>query len=112
VKHPLARFVLRAAGLALVVGLVQVTTGAQDRLRTMPGYAQFQKVSAEIPGAVKLGSLAVTWSPDGKSLEYTRDGKRYTYDVGRAGRSAVVSSTLPNHRTARSRRSIARVTST
>jgi dipeptidyl-peptidase 4 len=87
VKHRLARFVLRAAGLALVVGLVQVTTGAQDRLRTMPGYAQFQKVSAEIPGAVKLGSLAVTWSPDGKSLEYTRDGKRYTYDV--ASRTAT-----------------------
>src|SRR5690349_12135616 len=38
---------------------------AQDRLKAMPGYEQFQKMSREIPGSVKLGSLAVQWKEDG-----------------------------------------------
>jgi dipeptidyl-peptidase-4 len=81
-------FLGRRAAIAapLVVALFQVTSGAQDRLRTMPGYQQYQKVSQEIPGALKLGSLSVTWSADGRSFDYTRDGKRYRYDV--AARSA------------------------
>ena len=29
----------------------------------MPGYQQYLKVSQEIPGAIKLGALGVTWSP-------------------------------------------------
>lgn len=54
---------------------------AQDRLKAMPGYEQFQKMSREIPGSVKLGSLAVQWKEDGSSFEYAWDGKRYHYDL-------------------------------
>ena len=50
------------------------------RLQTMPGYAQFQKISQEGRDAVRSGALTVTWK-DGKTFEYTRDGKRYSYDV-------------------------------
>ena len=32
-------------------------------------------------GAVKLGSVAVTWSPDGASFDYAKDGKWYRFDV-------------------------------
>jgi len=82
VKHRFPSLVSRASIAApLTVCLLQVSTGAQDRLKTMPGYQQYQKVSQEIPGAVKLGSVGVTWSPDGKSFDYTNDGKRYRYDV-------------------------------
>ncbi|HEV3141756.1 MAG TPA: hypothetical protein VGY57_14625, partial [Vicinamibacterales bacterium] len=54
---------------------------AQDRLKTMPGHEQSQKISAQIPTAIKSGALAATWAGDSKSIEYTRDGKRYRYDV-------------------------------
>jgi dipeptidyl-peptidase 4 len=82
VKHRLsvARFVPLAILLG-AIGLLQVSTAAQDRLKTMPGYPQYQKMSLLIPGAVKLGSLGVTWNPDGRSFEYSNDGKRFRFDV-------------------------------
>jgi dipeptidyl-peptidase-4 len=74
--------ILVRAGLALMlaVGALHATAGAQDRLKTMPGYAQYQKMSRQLPGAVKSGALGVTWK-DGKTFDYTRDGKLYRYDV-------------------------------
>jgi hypothetical protein len=72
VKHRLpsvVRLALPAAPLAVALALLQVPTAAQDRLKTMPGYQQYQKMLQAIPGAVKLGSLGVTWSPDGKSFD-------------------------------------------
>ena len=54
---------------------------AQDRLRSMPGYQQYQKMRGQIPGSVKLGELTVTWIDDGKAFEYRKDGKRYRYDI-------------------------------
>src|SRR5882724_3964771 len=53
----------------------------QDRLKTMPGYEQYQKMRSRIAGSVKLGSLPVTWLEDGKAFEYRKDGKRYRFDV-------------------------------
>jgi len=54
---------------------------AQDRLKTMPGYEQFQKMSKEIPGSVKMGRLSVTWKDGGQAFEYARDNKRYRFDI-------------------------------
>src|SRR5262245_19826323 len=65
-----------AAALAIGVPLV-----AQDRLKSMPGYDQYQKMAREIPGSVKLGSLNVRWKEDGSSFEYAWNGKRYVFDV-------------------------------
>ena len=50
------------AGIALSFGLVgvalfHVATSAQDRLKTMPGYAQYQKASAQ-PSLVPRRTLA------------------------------------------------------
>ena len=70
--------------LVCALGAVAIVTfplEAQDRLKAMPGYEQFQKMSREIPGSVKLGSLSVQWKDDGSSFEYAWDGKRYRYDV-------------------------------
>src|SRR5438093_25602 len=53
----------------------------QDRLKTMPGYARYQKLAAESTNAVKLGSLIVIWQDDGKALEYEKDEKRYRFDI-------------------------------
>ena len=69
-----------AAGVALVAGAFQVTAGAQDRLKTMPGYDQYDRVGRAIPTAVKPGALSVTWK-SAATFEYVRDGKLYRYDV-------------------------------
>ncbi|HJR60962.1 MAG TPA: hypothetical protein VJ813_16245, partial [Vicinamibacterales bacterium] len=54
-------FVRTATAVALGAALLQLTSSAQSRLPTMPGYAQFQKVTAESRDAVKSGALNVTW---------------------------------------------------
>ena len=63
-------FLLSAVTLAL----------AQDRLKTMPGYEQHEKMSGQIAGSVKLGALIVTWK-DANTFEYAHDGKQWRYDV-------------------------------
>src|SRR5262249_7589859 len=65
------------------------TASAQDRLKTMPGYEQFQKMNPQIRGSVKLGSLSVTWKDDGKAFEYRKDGKSYRYDIA-AGKATEI----------------------
>ena len=54
---------------------------AQDRLKSMPGYERYQEVGKKIAGSVKLGSLSVHWSDDGKSFEYQKDGKKWLFDI-------------------------------
>ncbi|HEY9231979.1 MAG TPA: DPP IV N-terminal domain-containing protein, partial [Blastocatellia bacterium] len=67
--------------LLITTGLLAVPSGAQDRLKTMPGYEQYQRLSKEIPGAVKSGSVAVKWQDGGKAFTYQKDGKSYRYDI-------------------------------
>jgi dipeptidyl-peptidase 4 len=75
---------MRRTDLVVLVALVvlAVTMTAQDRLKTMPGFDQYQKMSKETTGAVKSGSLSVTWK-DPLTFEYTRDNKVYRYDVAK-----------------------------
>ena len=70
---------VRAGAMALA--MVAGTAMAQDRLKTMPGYDQYQAMSRQIPGSVEMGSLSVTWVEDGKAFEYRKDGKTYRYDL-------------------------------
>src|SRR5687768_14607655 len=46
----------------------------------MPGYERYQQISTESRDAVKTGALTVTWTQPA-AFEYTRDGKRYRFDV-------------------------------
>src|SRR5258706_12215995 len=78
---------------ALVTAVLLAPLGAQDRLKYMPGYDQYQKMSREIPGSVKLGSINAQWKDDGSSFEYTFDGKRYRFDV--AAKQATVIGDAP-----------------
>jgi dipeptidyl-peptidase-4 len=76
---------LRGKAVAIVLittfAILPLTSSAQDRLKTMPGYDQFQRVSVEIPGSVKSGTLSVKWVDGGKALTYQKDGKAYRYDI-------------------------------
>jgi dipeptidyl-peptidase-4 len=80
------RFTVIAA--ALSAGLLQIDTAAQDRLKTMPGYAQYQRIAPQIAGAMKSGAVTPAWSADARNFEYAFDGKRYRYDI--ATRQAAV----------------------
>lgn len=81
--------------IALICGLIGPPSGshAQDRLKTMPGYEQYQKMSKEIPGSVKSGTLAVKWQDGGKSFDYSKDGKPFHYDI--ATRTATETGNAP-----------------
>ncbi len=73
----------RAAFVPLAIfALFSATTGAQDRLKTMPGYEQYLKTSKEVSTAVKPGSLSATWT-NPTTFEYARDGKLFRYDVAK-----------------------------
>ncbi len=65
----------------LTVAVCLMPVGAQDRLKTMPGYDQFQKMATQIQGSVKPGTLQVKWLDGGKAFEFRRDGKNFRYDV-------------------------------
>ncbi len=70
------RFFL-AAALAATISVSQ----AQDKLKNMPGYEQYQKISPQIYSSVKSGALSAKWNEDGSSFEYSQDGKLYRYDI-------------------------------
>jgi dipeptidyl-peptidase-4 len=80
--------------VVIASGVGSQTAVAQDRLPSMPGYAQYQKMSRALPGAVKPGALAVTWTDGGRAFEYRWDEKTYRYDVG-AGKAEVVPGNQP-----------------
>ena len=83
---PFRRVVTALACGTLAVLAWDVSTSAQDRLKTMPGYAQYQKMSAQLGGAVRLAAVSGTWSADSSGFDYVFDGKRYRFDA--ASRSA------------------------
>lgn len=80
-KKKIERFARRFVCGVLAVAVCLMPVGAQDRLKTMPGYDQFQKMAAQIQGSVKSGALQVKWLDGGKAFEFRRDGKNYRYDV-------------------------------
>ncbi|RPJ81899.1 MAG: S9 family peptidase, partial [Acidobacteria bacterium] len=92
----------------LCIGLLTCGISAQDRLKTMPGYEQYQRMVKEINGAVKSGALAVTWKDGGKAFEYTRDGKTYRYDVAAAKAMEIGQAIEPQGRMPAMRQGLAR----
>jgi len=77
------------------VAILSAAVGAQDRLKTMPGYEQYLRMSKEIPNAIKMGNLSVAWKDDGKAFEYTRDGKTWRFDVATKAVTEVTGAEAP-----------------
>jgi dipeptidyl-peptidase-4 len=82
-------FVRTALAVTLAGGLISVGIRAQDRLKGLPGYEQYQKISGQLAGAVRSGQVNGNWSADSKSLEYVHDGKRYRFDVATRGTTEI-----------------------
>lgn len=79
------KFILTiAATLASVV-----MTQAQDKLKNMPGYEQYQKMAPQIYSSVKSGAIAADWNEDGSSFEYVQSGKLFRYDVKKKSTTEV-----------------------
>jgi dipeptidyl-peptidase-4 len=71
-RHGLA---IALFGVCVLSGIAPTNTRAQDRLKTMPGYEQYQKMSREIPGSVKPGLLSVVWKDGGQALNIAKRAK-------------------------------------
>lgn len=84
---PFLRFIVALLLLAVVAPGEGV---AQDRLRSMPGYENFQRVGRQIRGSVVSGALTVSWADDGQSFTYRTDGRTYRYDL-RSGQATQLS---------------------
>jgi dipeptidyl-peptidase 4 len=69
------------ASLVALACLSLPFVNAQDRLKSMPGNDQYEKMSKLIPTSVKFGALNVSWKDGGKTFEYQRDGFQYRYDI-------------------------------
>src|SRR5438128_580403 len=78
--------------LGFLLASTPVSSLAQDRLKTMPGYERYQKMSREMTNAAKLGTLSVTWKDGGKAFEFQRDGKRFRYDIASLKATEVTNS--------------------
>ena len=61
--------------------LLPLSLAAQDRLKSMPGYEQAQRVARDGPTAVRGGAPTVSWLDDSQAFEYEREGRHYRYDV-------------------------------
>jgi dipeptidyl-peptidase 4 len=68
-------------GLAALALAIAPAGFAQSRIRTMPGYENWAKISPQISDSVKLGSITATWAEDSKSFDYAFDGKRWRFDL-------------------------------
>jgi len=66
---------------ALALASAAAVLPAQDRLKSMPGYARYQEVGKKIQGTLKSGSISVKWVDEGKSLECKLDGKDQRLDL-------------------------------
>ncbi|MEK0430737.1 MAG: hypothetical protein RL139_541, partial [Gemmatimonadota bacterium] len=67
--------------LPLVLLLAPSALLAQDRLREMPGYAQYAANAPRLASSIVSGAVTPQWAEDSRSFEFQREGKRYRFDL-------------------------------
>ena len=89
----IVRLVLAAALLATL----PLSGVAQDRLKTMPGYDQYQRMSPLMTAqALRLATPAANWTSDGKAIEYEdANGKWHTETASGSDRPETEVKVLP-----------------
>ncbi|HEX6132677.1 MAG TPA: DPP IV N-terminal domain-containing protein [Longimicrobiales bacterium] len=75
------RAALRAFTAVAAVGLLAAQAAAQDRLRAMPGYEQYQRMAGQMQGAARLGAVTAEWLEDGSAFDYLKDGRQWRYTI-------------------------------
>lgn len=74
---------------ACLLAVLSSASFAQDRLKSMPGHEQYEKLSREMLTAFRPPAGGVTWKDGGKAFEYRSDGRVYRYDLA-AGKAEVI----------------------
>ena len=72
---------LRPIPLALVLLCSVSSSEAQNRLKSMPAYKHYERMSREIPQSIKSGALSVTWTNQGEAFIYRKNDKTYLLDI-------------------------------
>jgi hypothetical protein len=72
---------LTLPALLILLVITGINAIAQDRLPSMPGYDQYKKMSTEIRGAVKNDWRFLDWNADGKTFNYMKGAKTFTYTI-------------------------------
>ena len=69
----------------LLIGVFFVVTPlkAQQWIKSMPGYENYIKMAPKIRGSVVSGRISVNWADDGKSFDYSLNGKYYRFDINK-----------------------------
>ncbi len=67
--------------VALALLLVPVAGHAQDRLKSYPGYENYQRALSQRSGLVTGHLTGIMWTPDATAFTYNMDGKNYRYDM-------------------------------
>jgi dipeptidyl-peptidase-4 len=84
--------------LRWIVLLLPLSLAAQDRLKSIPGYEQAQRIAREGPLAVAGGAPHVAWLDDSDGFEYERDGRHFRFDVKARRSLSVAGSSTPRSR--------------
>lgn len=65
----------------ILFSAITVQSVAQDKIKNMPGYEQYQKMAPQLYYAVDRISPNVIWSDDGKTFTYKDNDQVHTFDV-------------------------------
>ncbi len=79
----------RFAALVVAALLCGATLAAQDRLRAVPGYDCYERLTRAIPAAWTTGAISATWEADSSAFDFRRNGARYRFDVARRTASPI-----------------------
>lgn len=58
-----------------------ITSNAQDKIKNMPGYDQYQKMASQLYSSVPRLSTNITWSESGNTFTYLENDTVRTFDV-------------------------------
>ncbi len=71
----------RLHAIIFLVFLLSGAISAQECVNPAFSSKRYAEISRQIRNSAKLGVLHVEWKDEGKAFEFTRDGKKYRYDI-------------------------------
>jgi dipeptidyl-peptidase-4 len=94
---------LRPVPLAIVLVSALAVLSAQDRLATLPGADQYQRMAPQIANNWTSGAIAPRWDTDGRGFVYALRGRNYRFDTGTLTAAEWTAPATPAPQTGRGR---------
>ncbi len=76
--------------------LVVLPAAAQQRIKNMPGYDNYERMRTELADAFVSGAIQADWSEDSGAFEYNFNERRYRFDVATRESTDIGEATRPN----------------